>query len=116
MTRIALLDVNVLVALFDPDHLHHDLAHDTHLPADTPSFSNIDELVGISFPTIGDSGSASGLRGPRRDGRGHFRVQVDHDELTAALFAQAVAVRVEVVGLVVNRLVAICRSEHDHQP
>ena len=25
---IALLDVNVLVALFDPDHIHHDLAHD----------------------------------------------------------------------------------------
>lgn len=25
---IALLDVNVLVALFDPDHVHHDLAHD----------------------------------------------------------------------------------------
>ncbi len=28
MNRIALLDVNVLVALFDPDHVHHDLAHD----------------------------------------------------------------------------------------
>lgn len=28
MTRIALLDVNVLVALFDQDHIHHDLAHD----------------------------------------------------------------------------------------
>lgn len=24
----SLLDVNVLVALFDPDHVHHDLAHD----------------------------------------------------------------------------------------
>ena len=24
----ALLDVNVLVALFDPDHIHHELAHD----------------------------------------------------------------------------------------
>jgi toxin-antitoxin system PIN domain toxin len=24
----ALLDVNVLVALFDPDHVHHDTAHD----------------------------------------------------------------------------------------
>jgi uncharacterized protein len=24
----ALLDVNVMVALFDPDHVHHDLAHD----------------------------------------------------------------------------------------
>ena len=25
---VALLDVNILVALFDPDHVHHDLAHD----------------------------------------------------------------------------------------
>lgn len=28
MSGVALLDVNVLVALFDPDHVHHDLAHD----------------------------------------------------------------------------------------
>ena len=28
MTRPALLDVNVLIALFDPNHVHHDLAHD----------------------------------------------------------------------------------------
>lgn len=28
MSRIALLDVNVLVAMFDPDHVHHDAAHD----------------------------------------------------------------------------------------
>ena len=28
MKRPPLLDVNVLVALFDPDHVHHDLAHD----------------------------------------------------------------------------------------
>ena len=28
MTGIALLDVNVLVALFDPDHVHHEAAHD----------------------------------------------------------------------------------------
>ncbi len=27
-SRLALLDVNVLVALFDPDHVHHDTAHD----------------------------------------------------------------------------------------
>lgn len=27
-TRAALLDVNVLVALFFPDHVHHELAHD----------------------------------------------------------------------------------------
>jgi hypothetical protein len=28
MARVSLLDVNVLVALFDPDHIHHELAHD----------------------------------------------------------------------------------------
>jgi uncharacterized protein len=28
MSGAALLDVNVLVALFDPDHVHHDVAHD----------------------------------------------------------------------------------------
>ena len=28
MSRVALLDVNLLVALFDPDHVHHQLAHD----------------------------------------------------------------------------------------
>ncbi len=28
MTRPALLDVNVLVALFDPDHVHHEPAHE----------------------------------------------------------------------------------------
>ena len=28
VNRRALLDINVLVALFDPDHVHHELAHD----------------------------------------------------------------------------------------
>jgi uncharacterized protein len=28
MSGVALLDVNVLIALFDPDHVHHDAAHD----------------------------------------------------------------------------------------
>jgi toxin-antitoxin system PIN domain toxin len=28
MASVSLLDVNVLVALFDPDHVHHDVAHD----------------------------------------------------------------------------------------
>lgn len=28
MSQVVLLDVNVLVALFDPDHVHHELAHD----------------------------------------------------------------------------------------
>jgi toxin-antitoxin system PIN domain toxin len=28
VTRVALLDVNVLVALFDPDHVHHEAAHE----------------------------------------------------------------------------------------
>ena len=28
MSRTSLLDINLLVALFDPDHVHHELAHD----------------------------------------------------------------------------------------
>jgi uncharacterized protein len=28
VSQTSLLDVNVLVTLFDPDHVHHDLAHD----------------------------------------------------------------------------------------
>jgi toxin-antitoxin system PIN domain toxin len=28
MSRVALLDVNVLVALFDPNHVHHEAAHE----------------------------------------------------------------------------------------
>jgi toxin-antitoxin system PIN domain toxin len=28
MSRVGLLDVNVLIALFDPDHIHHEIAHD----------------------------------------------------------------------------------------
>jgi len=28
VSGVALLDVNLLVALFDPDHVHHELAHD----------------------------------------------------------------------------------------
>jgi toxin-antitoxin system PIN domain toxin len=28
VSRAALLDVNVLVALFNPEHIHHELAHD----------------------------------------------------------------------------------------
>jgi uncharacterized protein len=28
VSRVALLDVNVLVALFDGDHVHHDITHD----------------------------------------------------------------------------------------
>lgn len=28
MSRIALLDINVLVALFDPEHVHHEAAHE----------------------------------------------------------------------------------------
>jgi toxin-antitoxin system PIN domain toxin len=27
VTRVALLDINVLVALFDPNHVHHEAAH-----------------------------------------------------------------------------------------
>ena len=33
MSRVALLDVNVLVALFDPDHVHHEAAHAWFAPS-----------------------------------------------------------------------------------
>ena len=36
MSGVALLDVNVLVALFDPDHIHHEPAHrwfESHRPS-----------------------------------------------------------------------------------
>jgi toxin-antitoxin system PIN domain toxin len=33
VSRIALLDVNVLVALFDPDHVHHEAAHAWFAPS-----------------------------------------------------------------------------------
>ena len=28
MSGVSLLDVNLLIALFDPDHIHHEIAHD----------------------------------------------------------------------------------------
>src|SRR5450432_4589843 len=28
MNRVALLEVNVLIALFDAEHIHHEMAHD----------------------------------------------------------------------------------------
>jgi hypothetical protein len=36
---IALLDVNVLVALFDPNHIHHDLAHDWFAERGSPAWA-----------------------------------------------------------------------------
>jgi toxin-antitoxin system PIN domain toxin len=37
--RAYLLDVNVLVALFDPDHVHHDLAHDWFADVGRPAWA-----------------------------------------------------------------------------
>ena len=39
MSRVALLDVNVLVALFDPDHVHHEAAHDWFADAGRPGWA-----------------------------------------------------------------------------
>lgn len=39
MSRVALLDVNVLVALFDPDHVHHEVAHDWFAGAGRPGWA-----------------------------------------------------------------------------
>lgn len=37
--RPALLDVNLLVALFDPDHVHHDTAHDWFADSRRPGWA-----------------------------------------------------------------------------
>lgn len=39
MIRPALLDVNVLVALFDPDHIHHESAHDWFADEGRPAWA-----------------------------------------------------------------------------
>ena len=39
MSRVALLDVNVLVALFDPDHVHHEVAHDWFADVGRPGWA-----------------------------------------------------------------------------
>jgi hypothetical protein len=58
VSRVALLDVNVLVALFDPDHVHHELAHDwfaddgRHAWATCPMTENLFVRV-LSNPAYG---------------------------------------------------------------
>ena len=37
--RVSLLDVNVLIALFDPDHVHHEIAHDWFAEARTTGWA-----------------------------------------------------------------------------
>jgi hypothetical protein len=59
-SRVALLDVNVLVALFFPNHVHHDLAHDwfaehrTHGWATCPITEN--GFVRVACQQPGDDG------------------------------------------------------------
>ena len=65
MSRLALLDVNVLVALFSPDHVHHELAHDWFTDhckygwATCPVTEN-----GFVRVLSGPAGGGSGLRAP----------------------------------------------------
>ncbi len=82
MSRVALLDVNVLVALFDPEHVHHDLAHDwlsdhkRHGWATCPMTENgvIRVLSNPAYASGGDRPAdiADRLRRFRASGRHHF--------------------------------------------
>lgn len=63
MTRPALLDVNVLVALFNPAHVHHELAHDWLADHGTDGWATC-PLTENGFVRV-LSGPASGVPGLR---------------------------------------------------
>lgn len=70
MTRPILLDVNILIALFDPAHVHHDLAHDwfganrSRGWATTPLTENAVLRI-ISNPKYGSNAERAGQVAPR---------------------------------------------------
>lgn len=63
MKRPALLDVNVLVALFNPAHVHHELAHDWFADHGTDGWATC-PLTENGFVRV-LSGPASGIPGLR---------------------------------------------------
>jgi len=94
--RVALLDVNVLVALFFPDHIHHELAHDwfadhrTDGWATCPLTENGFVRVACQQPSdeavLRPAGVVTALR--QLCGDTHHRIWTDTVRLTdAALFA-----------------------------
>jgi len=48
MRPVALLDVNVLVALLDADHVHHDAAHDWFAGARQHGLATFDTSIPVS--------------------------------------------------------------------
>lgn len=59
MSRIALLDVNVLVALFDPDHIHHETTHDWYAEVGRSSWATC-PLTEAGFMRVLSSPSYAG--------------------------------------------------------
>jgi len=57
VSLVALLDVNLLVALFDPDHIHHDLAHTSfevhHRNSDTCAATENGSVRVLTNPAYG---------------------------------------------------------------
>jgi hypothetical protein len=60
VSRPALLDVNLLVALFDPDHVHHELAHDW--------FADQRDAGWADLPDHGERGFCASWRTRRTEG------------------------------------------------
>ena len=65
MSRVALLDVNLLVALFDPDHVHHEAAHDWFADEETSGWATCPVTENGFVRVIANP--AYGLEGMRAD-------------------------------------------------
>jgi toxin-antitoxin system PIN domain toxin len=81
VSRRALLDINVLVALFDPDHVHHELVHDWFADHRSEGWASCpiteNGLIRVlSNPRYGSP--VSGLR-TVRDGVRRFLESGDHE-------------------------------------
>ena len=85
MSRVALLDVNLLIALFDPNHVHHEVAHDwfadnhAHGWATCPITEN-GFLRVVANPSYGSGARTAALIGSLRtfcaSGHHHFWADV----------------------------------------
>ncbi len=82
MSRVALLDVNLLVALFDPDHVHHDLAHDwfadlgsrgwATCPLTENGFIRVTTNSAYASPPLRPLDAIERLRAFRKSGKHHY--------------------------------------------
>ncbi len=82
MSQVALLDVNVLVALFDPGHVHHELAHDwfadqrengwATCPLTENGFVRVTANPAYGLSSARADGVAAGLKRFTASGHHHF--------------------------------------------